>query len=181
MCSEHSSALPDRIYLSGMMGAGKSTVGRQLAARVGYDFVDLDEEIWRRTGETAAAIFEQQGEQGFRRLEREALERLGEAQLVVALGGGTVTAPGVCGLVRGRGVLVHLSARPEELALRLGGAEGRPLLAGAWGRKALVARLAALLEERRGAYSERDLEVDTGGLRPDRIVERIVAWLSTGR
>lgn len=79
-----------RIVLTGFMGAGKSTVGRLLANRLGWEFVDLDEGIERRAGKSVAAIFADEGEPCFRRLESLALaSALGRSNLVLALGGGT--------------------------------------------------------------------------------------------
>ncbi|MGH9464003.1 MAG: shikimate kinase, partial [Thermoanaerobaculia bacterium] len=78
-----------RVFLTGFMGCGKSTVGPELARRLGVPFVDLDEEIAGRVGRSIAAIFEQDGETGFRRRERDALLATGEsAAAVVATGGG---------------------------------------------------------------------------------------------
>ena len=83
------------IWLVGLMGAGKSTVGRLLAERLGRAFVDLDDEIAREAGRSIPEIFEAEGEAGFRRREREALERAGRTSHVVALGGGAISQPGI--------------------------------------------------------------------------------------
>src|SRR5699024_449061 len=97
------------LVLVGPMGAGKSSIGRRLARRLGMEFVDLDREIARRTGASVSMIFECEGEAGFRARERAALaETLEGAGLVVATGGGAVLDPDNRGLMRQRGFVVHL-------------------------------------------------------------------------
>lgn len=142
---------PERsIFLSGPMGVGKSTIARALAERLGRPLVDLDARIEARAGQPIPAIFEGEGEAGFRRRERDAaLALCDEPPSVVALGGGTVTQPVVRRVLLEQGVLVTLEAPPAVLLSRVGGGEGRPLLAGD-----PAARLAALLAERAAAYAE---------------------------
>ncbi len=123
-------SLNDRsIILMGLRGSGKSTIGRLLAQRMGCDFVDLDDRTLakfteRAQAETIAQVFERYGEPRFREAEREALhETLGDhfpLGVVLALGGGTPTAPGAAELLRGSGgVLVYLRLHPKVLATRL--------------------------------------------------------------
>jgi shikimate kinase len=145
-----------------MMGAGKSSVGRALAARLGVAFVDADRAIEEEAGRTLPEIFAAEGEAGFRRRERAAIERLGGRAAVVALGGGAMAQPGVPERLAGSGPVVWLRARPETLLERLGEAAERPLLAElAPGERA--ARLRALLAEREPAYARAALVVDTDG------------------
>jgi shikimate kinase len=155
-----------------MMGAGKSRVGRALASLLGFDFVDTDALVEQAAGMKVAEIFAREGEAGFRQRERAALEGLPERRCVAALGGGAVVAPGNRALLRTKGRLVWLDARPETLAERVGDAEERPLLAGL-DRAARVAKLAALAAERAPAYGEAELRVATDG----RTVESICAEL----
>ncbi len=159
-----------------MMGAGKSTVGRALARRLGRPFVDTDEEIARARGASIPEIFEREGEAAFREHERAAIEAAAERAGVVALGGGAVCQPGAPERLRARGQLVYLRARPESLAERLGAGRGRPLLAGA-GEGGLRARLEALLAERKGAYEAADWTVDVDGRSVDEVVELVLAGL----
>jgi shikimate kinase len=145
------------------MGSGKSRVGRALASRLGWDFVDTDERVEKAAGMRISEIFAREGEAAFRRLESEALAALPARRCVVALGGGAVVSADNRRVLREKGRLVWLDAAPETLAERIGDSQKRPLLAGldAEGR---VARLAQLRAERLAAYSEAELHVRTDGL-----------------
>ena len=122
------------LYLVGMMGAGKSTVGQLLAARLGRQFVDLDDLVAERAGWSIPAIFAAEGEEGFRERESRALADVasasssGRAPLVVSCGGGVVLSAANRDVLRSSGRVVWLRASPETLAARVGGGEGRPLL-----------------------------------------------------
>ena len=103
-----------------MMGAGKSTVGPVLAQRLGRDFVDLDTEIERMAGSLIVEIFEREGEEGFRRRERESISRWTRRPVVVALGGGAIVQEGAAEALRASGVVVYLRGRVSTLVDRLG-------------------------------------------------------------
>lgn len=152
------------IYLVGMMGVGKSTVGALLADALGRGFVDTDLEVERAAGRSVSEIFEQQGEARFRVLERAAIEEAFERRpsAVIALGGGAIVQPEMLARLKDRGLIVYLSARPEALCDRIGDDGSRPLLAGL-SAEARVARLAALLEARRPFYEQADHSIDAEG------------------
>lgn len=119
-----------RIFLTGFMGAGKTTVGRELAGRLGWPFLDLDEEVERRAGASVRELFEREGEAGFRRREREVLsETFAREPVVVALGGGTLADPDVLDAARARGAIVFLHPDFATLVRRIGprGKAERPL------------------------------------------------------
>jgi shikimate kinase len=117
------------IYLVGLMGAGKTTVGRQLAKRLQRRFVDSDHEIEARTGVRVPVIFEIEGECGFRKRESQILAELAtEIDLVVATGGGAVLAIENRECMRNTGVVVYLHAPPEVLYERTRNDRNRPLL-----------------------------------------------------
>jgi len=167
------------VWLVGMMGAGKSTVGHALARRLGLRFVDTDAEIERATGLSVAEIFASEGEPAFRRREREEIERWGGEPAVVALGGGAIAQAGVPQRLAASGTVVYLRAQPETLLERIGEEATRPLLAGrdAAGR---LERLSELLASRRAAYETAGLVVDTDGLSADQVVARLEQQLAQG-
>jgi shikimate kinase len=117
------------LYLVGFMATGKSTVGRALAYRLGYDFFDSDFEIEKRCGVPVREIFEREGEDAFRRYEREFIESgHPESGCVVACGGGLVTRPGMIELIKEKGVVICLYATSQTVMQRTQGNKSRPLL-----------------------------------------------------
>jgi shikimate kinase len=147
------------IFLVGPMGAGKSTIGRNLAQIVGKHFVDADREVEARTGASIALIFELEGEAGFRRRERAVIEELTAGEdLVVATGGGAVLDPASRALLRSRGTVVYLHAPLDVLVRRTRRDRNRPLLQTADPR----ARLEQIVRERDPLYREvADVVVET--------------------
>lgn len=166
------------VVLTGFMGTGKSTVGRLLAKRLGYGFIDLDELIEKEAGMPIKDIFSSFGESRFREFEAQAIERLAYGELgtaqVVSTGGGAVVRERNRSLLRSFGVLVCLKASPEEILKRVGKRPERPLLFGPDREE----KLHALLSERQTAYEDCDLEVDTTGLRPEEVVGKIQEYLA---
>ncbi|MEZ5653413.1 MAG: shikimate kinase [Burkholderiaceae bacterium] len=138
------------IFLVGMPGSGKSTVGRRLAARLGRPFVDGDREIEQRCGVSVATVFEIEGEAGFRERETRVLRELAaRPDVVVATGGGAVLRPINRRLMRESGLVLFLDASLGELWNRLRHDRKRPLLQSEDPR----ARVAALLAQRRLLYA----------------------------
>jgi shikimate kinase len=162
------------IFLVGMMGAGKTTIGRALAKHLRREFVDTDKLLVERTGVPVATIFEIEGEAGFRRRESTTLaEVAGQDDQVVATGGGLVLDPENRAAMRRAGTVVYLRARLESLWERTRHDATRPLLATPDPR----ATLAALLSEREPLYREAaHVVVDTGSS-SQTVVSRIVAAL----
>jgi shikimate kinase len=165
------------VWLVGMMGAGKSTIGRRLAQRLGRRFVDTDAEVERAVGRSVAEIFAHEGEAAFRGHERAAIEAVGEEAAVVALGGGAIAQPGASERLARAGTVVYLRARPATLLARVGDAEGRPLLRGLAAERQL-ARLAELLEERRKAYESARIVLDTDDRPVAALVEELARRLA---
>ena len=143
-----------------MMGAGKTTVGRQLAKRLGKSFCDSDREIEARTGVRVAVIFDIEGEAGFRKRETEAIEQLTALDdVVLATGGGAVLDPRNREYLKTRGFVIYLHAQPLVLCQRTRSDKSRPLLQGDDPRD----RLEKLYAERDPLYREvADLVIDTG-------------------
>jgi shikimate kinase len=162
------------IYLVGMMGAGKSAVGRPLAEALGYRFIDADAELEKATGCSIGEIFASEGEEGFRAFEAATLNVLAEQHsLVVATGGGVVTRPANWGHMR-QGVVVWLDAPEEELLRRLAAdPTPRPLLEA----PDPADRLAVLLAERRPLYAQADLTVRHQGGPPGAVALQVLEAL----
>ena len=120
---------PKNIFLIGPMGAGKTTVGRQLATSLDKQFLDCDRELEERTGASISLIFELEGEEGFRRRERDMLDELTARNgIVLATGGGAVLDSENRARLRSRGFAIYLDASLSLLVERTGRDRGRPLL-----------------------------------------------------
>lgn len=164
------------IALYGMMGAGKSTVSRHLADRLGRRAVDTDDEIVRWRQKPIALIFADEGEPAFRSYESEVIRQLSaHTDLVLALGGGAVLSDDNVADLSLTGVLVELRATADTLAARLATeADDRPLLAG---NDDLRQRIDEMIAERASRYADvADLTVDADQ-DPDAVVEQILTWL----
>ena len=161
------------IALVGMMGAGKSTVGRLLAERLDLPFRDSDTEVERRAARPVRAIFAEAGEAAFRRLERSVVGELAGIRGVLALGGGAFADANTRALLRRHAVTIWLDASAATLAARLAQAIDRPLLDGS----DLMGRVEALLAARRDAYAEADHQIATDAITCAQVVEAILARL----
>ena len=162
------------LYLVGMMGAGKSAVGRPLADALGYRFVDADTVLEGAAGRTIPEIFASEGEAQFRQLETAVLGQIsGWHSLVVATGGGVVTRPENWGHMR-QGVVVWLDAPAEQLLARLGSdPTPRPLLQA----DDPGSRLRQLLTERQPLYAQADLHVCQRQEQPPQVAQLVLEAL----
>jgi shikimate kinase len=168
---------PERILLIGMMGSGKSTTGHRLAERLGWTYLDSDEEILRRTGRTVPEIWHEQGESSFRAQETAVLEDAVKADgpAVVAVAGGAVLDPGNRERIRDAGLVVWLRAATATLVARVGTGTGRPLLDGD-----PATALRTLYEARRPVYQDlAEVVVDVDDRTPDQVVDAILAARDT--
>jgi 3-dehydroquinate synthase len=164
---------PARIFLIGLPGGGKSTVGRLVAQRLGWEFADSDDEIERVARRSIPELFAKEGEARFREREAEAVRALAAREpIVIATGGGAPTTP-ESRVALGNGFVVWLAVSPAEAARRLAGDplnSERPLLAGD-----ARARLEALLQARLDLYRGADAAIDVDELDPEQVAEEVVA------
>jgi shikimate kinase len=166
------------IVLVGLMGVGKSTVGRRLAKRLGVGFVDSDEEIERAADRSIAEIFEHYGEESFRDGERRVIARLIDGSpKVIATGGGAFLNDETRALILERCIAVWLDADLEVLAERVSRRDQRPLLRG----KEPLPVLEGLATIRNPVYAEAHLRVRSQPAPHERAVERIIAALAEWR
>ncbi len=154
-------AKPNRIFLIGPMGAGKTTIGKQLAQSLGMTFGDSDQEIQRRTGVDIPTIFEYEGEEGFRQREQQAIDDLTQVDnQVLATGGGAILRAENRQHLSARGIVVFLACSPEQQFERTYRDRNRPLLQ----TEDPLERLKTLMAEREPLYlSTADYTVSTEG------------------
>jgi len=161
-----------RILLVGMMGAGKTTVGRLIAEELGWAYLDSDAEVQQETGMTVPELFAAQGEDAFRDAEAQVLSRAcASAQAcVVSVAGGALLRAENRALVESSGTVFWLRARVETLARRVGSGAGRPLL-----DDGPLAALTALEEVRRPLYAAvADVTIDVDELTPATVASRVL-------
>ncbi|MSP68105.1 MAG: shikimate kinase [Alphaproteobacteria bacterium] len=162
------------IVLVGLMGAGKTSIGKRLAQRLGLVFVDADEEIERAAGCTISDIFAAHGEAAFRDGERRVIARLLDGpRHVLATGGGAFMHPETRAHIAERAVSIWLRANLDVLVSRCARLDNRPLLKGGEMR----ATLARLMDERYPIYAEADITVDTREGPHEEVVNRVLAAL----
>lgn len=163
------------IVLVGMMGAGKTTVGKRLASQLGLSFVDSDSEIEAAAGMAVSEIFKLHGENEFRAGEARVIARiLGQGERVVATGGGVLLKPETRDLIKREGVSVWLKADADLLFERVSRRDTRPLLRTANPR----ATLEKLIEERYPLYATADVTVTSTEVPHDKVAEQIIAALA---
>lgn len=163
------------MVLVGFMGAGKSTVGRRLARKLGWRFVDMDSAIESELGASVTDIFERYGEGRFRDLEEKTAEELlGEDRIVIASGGGWAARSGRLAAMPDGTASVWLEVHPEEALRRVGHQAGRRPLLDVDDPLSAARRL---LKERAEHYASADLKVDTTGRSVDDVTERILEIL----
>jgi shikimate kinase len=163
--------MPDNIFLIGPMGSGKTTLGRRLAAALGREFIDLDEELERRCGVEVTVIFEIEGEAGFREREHALLAEIAAGRdRVVATGGGSVLREDNRALLRDNGLVVWLDTSVAQQLKRLERDRRRPLLAAPDRRE----RLTRMAEERNPIYRGlADVVFESRNLPPPRMAKAL--------
>lgn len=159
------------IVFIGFMACGKTTIGRRLAARLGYCFLDTDQQIERERQEKISSIFAEHGEAYFRQLETGMLKRLqGIHNTVIATGGGIITTPGNLELIKQIGRSVYLNVEIDEIYERVMRNDRRPLVRTADPYKTIT----ELFAQRKTLYEQADLIITTSDLRRNQVVSRVI-------
>ncbi len=176
--------IEQHLILTGFMGSGKSSVGRELADILGKSFIDLDEYIEQQTGSTIADIFAQQGEDVFRRLEtRFLLEVLHRPPHIVSTGGGTIITEENRRLIEASGYVVFLDAGWETLAKRTAASSSRPLLQSpektATDNRFRQQKIKDLLNERRPFYEKCHVKITTDNLSVHQVARKIIQRIAS--
>jgi shikimate kinase len=166
-----------KIFLIGFMASGKTTVGKELATAMGYDFLDLDEYIEKKHKKTIKQLFELQGEGYFRLIESEALREVAaiDGNFVIASGGGTSCFYNSVDFMNKEGVTIYLKMEVAELVARLINSKNdRPLL---WGKnkQELTDYILRVLDERKKYYEKAKITVNAADLNPAQLAETIKA------
>ena len=163
---------PNKIFLIGPMGAGKTTIGKALALNLGLKFIDSDSEIQERTGVDISTIFEYEGEKGFREREAQAIEELTKIEhQVLATGGGAILRPDNRKYLSGRGIVIYLDCTPEQQFERIYKDRKRPLIQ----TKDPLSFLKELMEIREPLYREiADYIVSTEGRSANAVSKDII-------
>lgn len=164
------------VILTGFMGTGKTTIGRQLARRLGKQFIDTDRQIEQLEGRSVADIFATAGEAYFRSVERRVVAQVVKMDAVVATGGGAIVDPVNLEQMRAAGPIICLSADIDVILQRTASDDSRPLL----GASERQHRIEALLHQRAAAYAQADVTIDTSHRNTDAILDEILAFLQRG-
>jgi len=174
LLTDEDGGAPPMIALLGLRGAGKTTVGRQLARRLRLHFVELDRRIEQMADMSLAQLFSLYGEEQYRRLERDALLHVIQENrpMILATGGGIVAAPDTYALLRKSATTVWLRASPEDHWTRVVGQGDRRPMAD---HPQAMADLRAILAAREPLYAGADYTVETSGRDPGEIVDELVA------
>ncbi|MBI3309032.1 MAG: shikimate kinase [Candidatus Melainabacteria bacterium] len=164
------------IVLIGLMGSGKSAIGRTIAKMLGRRFIDTDRLIERKSGKTITEIFAEQNETSFRTLEKEIIKRISQyVGIVIATGGGAIKDPENFNYLKQSGWIIALYASPETLYKRIQGKRVRPLLLE---KEDPIKALEEIDNERKGMYAKADFQVDTEDKSIDEVAEEVISLLN---
>ena len=165
----------DNIFFVGLMGAGKTTIGKLLAKKLKKTFYDTDQEIEKKLGVKVSVIFDLEGEEGFRKRETQMIDELtNKKDIILATGGGAVLSAENRALLKERGKVIYLNAKPQHLAKRISYDKDRPLLQ----QGNMLDTLNQLYKDRHPLYlNVATFVVDTGQQKTQTIIHKIEALL----
>ena len=167
------------IVLIGLMGSGKSAIGRTIAKTLARRFIDTDRYLERKVGKTIAEIFEQDGESQFRAYEKEVIKKVSQyIGIVIATGGGAIKDPENFKYLKESGWIIALYASPETLYNRISGKRTRPLLLN---QDDPVKKLEEIQNERKTIYAKADFQVDTENKEINQIADEIISLLNINK
>lgn len=171
--------MKNTIYLTGFMGSGKSTIGPILANTLGWDFFDLDKLIEEKTGKKIREIFEQEGENHFRKLETNTLIEISESQnVIISLGGGTVANEENLEILKKTGKIIYLKVSLDTVYQRLKYKRDRPALtknnSESLSREEMTGRIKKLMDNRVKYYEQADYTIDTDTNSLGKTIDKIV-------
>ena len=164
------------IVLIGLMGSGKSAIGRTIAKKLGRRFIDTDRFLERKIGKTITEIFNETSEITFRTLEKEIIKKVSQyIGIVIATGGGAIKDPENFNFLKQSGWIIALYASPETLYKRIAGKRVRPLLLN---QEDPIKKLEEILSERKSMYAKADFQVDTENKEINDIADEIISLLN---
>ena len=164
------------IVLVGLMGSGKSAIGRTIAKKTSRRFIDTDRYIERKAGKTVGEIFNETGEEKFRAFEKEVIKKISQyVGIVIATGGGAIKDPENFRYLKESGWIIALYASPATLYKRIEGKRVRPLLLS---EEDPVKKLEEIFNERKTMYAQADFQVDTEEKEIDQIADEIIGLLN---
>ena len=173
----------EHLYLTGFMGSGKSTIGKNLAKKLGIPFIDTDNIIEMKKGIEISEIFEHKGEKWFRDYEENTLENIinSSDRLVISLGGGSLMSEKNLKRVLSTGKLIYIKSSPDQIWKRIRHSTRRPLLRQkgvAWTRERYIQRINELMKARESGYYSAHLIIDRDGKEVDEVVAQLLLQLS---
>ena len=167
------------IVLVGLMGSGKSAIGRTIAKKLGRRFIDTDRLIERKTGKTIAEIFNSEGELLFRKQEKDIIRKISQyIGIVIATGGGAIKDPENFKCLKESGWIIALFASPAVLYQRIAGKRIRPLLLD---EDEPIKKLEEIFNERKSMYSQADFQVNTENKEINQIADEIIDLLNVNK
>jgi shikimate kinase len=176
--------MTNKIYLTGFMGSGKSTIGPILANTLGWEFYDLDHVIEKKEGKKISRIFDENGEEYFRNLEKELLKALAvKDNIVIALGGGTITNQENIDFLKKIGKIIYIKVSAESVYNRLRFKRDRPILIRNGitnlSRAEFIGKIEQLISDRNKYYEQADIIVTTDNSQIGRTIEKLLKAVKT--